>query len=51
MKNSVIRKFRTTASDGKNYNVKYYNLDMILAIGYRVKSNIGTNFRKWQLVH
>ena len=51
MKNSAVRKFRTTASDGKNYNVKYYNLDMILAIGYRVKSNIGTNFRKWQLVH
>lgn len=45
--NSVIRKFRTTASDGKNYNVKYYNLEMIIAIGYRVKSNIGTNFRKW----
>ena len=45
--NSVVRKFRTTASDGKNYNVKYYNLEMIIAIGYRVRSNIGTNFRKW----
>ena len=45
--NSVVRKFRTTASDGKNYNVKYYNLDMIVAIGFRVRSNIGTNFRKW----
>ena len=45
--NSVVRKFRTTASDGKNYNVNYYNLDMIVAIGFRVRSNIGTNFRKW----
>ena len=45
--NSVVRKFRTTASDGKNYNVTYYNLDMIVAIGFRVRSNIGTNFRRW----
>ena len=45
--NSVIRKFRTTANDGKNYNVNYYNLDMIVAIGFRVRSNIGTNFRRW----
>ena len=45
--NSVVRNFRTTASDGKQYNVKHYNLDMILAIGYRVRSNIGTSFRKW----
>ena len=37
--NSVVRNFRTTASDGKQYNVKHYNLDMILAIGYR-NSNI-----------
>ena len=44
---SVVRNFRTTANDGKNYNVDYYNLDMILAIGYRVRSNIGVNFRKW----
>ena len=44
---SVVRNFRITASDGKNYNVKHYNLDMIIAIGYRVRSNIGTNFRKW----
>ena len=34
--NSVVRKFRTTASDGKNYNVTYYNLDMIVAIGFRL---------------
>ena len=45
--NVVVRKFRTTANDGKNYNVNYYNLDMIVAIGFRVRSNIGTNFRKW----
>ena len=45
--NSVVRKFRTTASDGKKYNINYYNLDMIVAIGFRVRSNIGTNFRKW----
>ena len=44
---SVVRNFRTTASDGKQYNVKHYNLEMILAIGYRVRSNVGTNFRKW----
>ena len=36
--NSVVRKFRTTASNGKNYNVSYYNLDMIISLGYRIKS-------------
>lgn len=45
--NSVIRNFRTTASDSKNYDVKYYNLDMIIAIGFRVKSPQGTKFRIW----
>lgn len=44
---SVIRKFRTTASDGKNYNTTYYNLDMIISLGYRVKSLIATQFRRW----
>ena len=34
--NSVVRKFRTTATDGKSYNIKYYNLDMIVAVGFRV---------------
>ncbi len=45
--NSTVRKFRTVASNGKNYAMQYYNLDMIVAIGFRVRSNIGTNFRKW----
>lgn len=44
---SVVRKFRTTASDGKNYNVVHYNLDMIISLGYRIKSIIATNFRRW----
>jgi hypothetical protein len=45
--NSVVRKFRTTATDAKNYNTTHYNLDMIISLGYRVKSAIATNFRKW----
>lgn len=45
--NSVVRNFRTTASDGKKYNTKYYNLDMIISLGYRVKSIIATQFRRW----
>ena len=44
---STVRKFRTTVSDGKNYNVNYYNLDVIAAVGIGVRSNIGTNFRRW----
>lgn len=44
---SVVRKFRTTATDGKNYNTIHYNLDMIISLGYRVKSKIATNFRRW----
>ena len=44
---SVVRKFRTTAADGKNYNTIHYNLDMIISLGYRVKSKIATNFRQW----
>ena len=43
----AVRKFRTVATNGKTYDMKYYNLDMIVAIGFRVKSDIGTNFRKW----
>ena len=45
--NSVIRKFRTTASDGKMYDTNFYNLDVIISVGYRVKSLRGTQFRIW----
>ena len=46
-KDSVVAIFATTASDGKTYQVEYYNLDMILSIGYRVDSKEATVFRKW----
>ena len=46
-KDSVVAFFATTANDGKTYNVAYYNLDMIISVGYRVNSKIATNFRKW----
>lgn len=46
-RNSVVRNFRTTASDGKKYNTTYYNLDMIISLGYRIKSKTATHFRKW----
>lgn len=45
--NSVVRNFRTTASDGKNYDVEHYNLDMIIALGFKVRSRSGVQFRKW----
>lgn len=45
--NSVVRNFRTTASDGKSYAINYYNLDVIISVGYRVKSHQGTQFRIW----
>jgi len=44
---SVVRKFRTTASDGKLYNINHYNLDVIISVGYRVKSLRGVHFRRW----
>jgi hypothetical protein len=47
VENSVVRKFRTTAVDGKDYNTIHYNLDLIISIGYRVKSTIATRFRQW----
>ncbi|MFA5542122.1 MAG: virulence RhuM family protein [Bacteroidales bacterium] len=46
-KNSVVAKFATTANDGKIYQVEYYNLDVIISVGYRVKSVQGTQFRIW----
>ncbi len=45
--NAVVRKVRTTASDGKNYDTNHYNLDVIISVGYRVKSPQGTQFRIW----
>jgi hypothetical protein len=45
--NSVCRNFRHTAADGKEYNTTFYNLDVIISVGYRVKSHQGTKFRQW----
>jgi len=45
--NSVIRKFRITATDGKQYNTQFYNLDAIISVGYRVNSARATQFRQW----
>ena len=47
LESSVVAKFATPAKDGKTYQVEYYNLDMIISIGYRVKSQNGIIFRKW----
>ena len=47
VENSVISKMETTASDGKNYNTTYYNLDAIISVGYRVNSVRATQFRQW----
>ena len=47
LENSVVAKFATTANDGKTYQVEYYNLDVIISVGYRVKSQQGTQFRIW----
>ncbi len=44
---SVVKEYLTTASDGKKYRTKYYNLDVIISVGYRVKSLRGTQFRQW----
>ena len=44
---SVVKESLTTASDGKKYKIKYYNLDVIISVGYRVKSKVGTRFRQW----
>jgi hypothetical protein len=45
--NSVVANFATTAADGKTYQVEYYSLDVIISVGYRVKSQRGTQFRQW----
>ena len=47
LKEAVWAKFAYTASDGKTYQVDYYNLDVIISVGYRVKSHRGTQFRQW----
>ncbi|MBU1364093.1 MAG: virulence RhuM family protein [Gammaproteobacteria bacterium] len=47
VEDSVVRFFRTTAADGKSYEVAHYNLDMVLAVGYRVRSQAGVRFRQW----
>ena len=46
-RDSVVAKIATTAADGKTYQVDYYNLDVIISVGYRVKSLIATQFRRW----
>jgi hypothetical protein len=46
-KESVCRKFRHTANDGKEYNVQFYNLDAIISVGYRANSTRATQFRQW----
>ena len=48
-RNSVVAKFATTASDGKTYQVDHYNLDVIISVGYRMKSHRGTQFRIWAI--
>ncbi len=48
-KESVWAKFAHTATDGKIYDVEYYNLDVIISVGYRVKSKRGTRFRIWAI--
>ncbi|MHC1743473.1 MAG: virulence RhuM family protein [Syntrophobacteraceae bacterium] len=45
--NAVVKKFFTTASDGKSYKTNFYNLDAIISVGYRIKSHIATRFRQW----
>ena len=50
-KNSVVKDFLTTAADGKNYNVVFYSLEMIIAVGYRVRGVRGTQFRQWATDH
>ena len=46
-RSAVVANYATTAGDGKKYSVNYYNLDVIISVGYRVRSNVGTQFRQW----
>jgi hypothetical protein len=48
---SVVKEFLTTAVDGKSYRTMFYNLDMIISVGYRVKSKVATHFRQWATRH
>ena len=48
---SVVKDYLTTASDGKKYKTKFYNLDAIISVGYRIKSHIATKFRQWATQH
>jgi hypothetical protein len=47
-RNSVVKFFFTTATDGKNYNTEHYNLDMIISLGYRINSKVATKFRQYE---
>ena len=49
--NSVVKDFLTTATDGKKYKTNFYNLDLIISVGYRIKSSIATAFRQWATMH
>lgn len=51
VEDSVVKNFLTTAADGKNYNVVFYSLEMIIAVGYRVRGIRGTQFRQWATEH
>jgi hypothetical protein len=48
---STVRNFRTVATNSKTYNMEYYNLAMIISLGYRIKSHIATKFRQWATAH
>jgi hypothetical protein len=50
VRGSVVANFATTAADGKRYQVNYFNLDVIISVGYRVKSHRGTQFRIWAIL-
>jgi len=49
--NAVVKNFFTTAADGKKYQTKFYNLDAIISVGYRIKSHVATRFRQWATIH